>query len=96
MPIAFTTRAPLSGRRGAVATSSYLATETGMSVLRRGGNCVDAAIAAGVPKEIVLLLFQEQGKVRQRGSRRLRTPLATWRHSQRLFTQSHAAPSRFS
>ncbi len=38
MSVSFTTRAPVSGRRGAIATSNFLATEAGMHMLREGGN----------------------------------------------------------
>ena len=38
----------VSGRRGLVATQHALASEVGASVLRRGGNAVDAAVAAGL------------------------------------------------
>lgn len=41
-----TGRPPTRGTRGMVATSHYLASESGQSMLRRGGSAVDAAIAA--------------------------------------------------
>lgn len=53
MPDAFTTRAPVRGRRGAIATSNYLATETGANALRRGGNCVDAIVTAAAVLNVV-------------------------------------------
>jgi len=40
MSLDFTTRAPVMGRRGAIATSNYLATEAGLRMLREGGNAV--------------------------------------------------------
>tara|TARA_R110002073_G_scaffold160652_2_gene316183 strand:- start:449 stop:2107 length:1659 start_codon:yes stop_codon:yes gene_type:complete len=39
-------RSPGYGRKGMVATSQTLATQTGLAVLQRGGSAVDAAIAA--------------------------------------------------
>ena len=40
-----TSRHPVRGHHGAVATSSRIATEVGVEILRQGGNAVDAAIA---------------------------------------------------
>ena len=53
MPTTFTTRPPVLGRRGAIATSNYLATEAGLHTLRRGGNAVDAIIAAAAVLNVV-------------------------------------------
>jgi len=53
MPMTWTTRAPVLGRRGAIATSNFLASESGMNVLRRGGNCVDAVIAAAAVLNVI-------------------------------------------
>src|ERR1700731_3537652 len=39
----FTTRPDIRGTFGAVATTHWLATQTGMAVLERGGNAFDAA-----------------------------------------------------
>ncbi len=49
----FTTRAPVQGRRGVIATSNCLATEAGMNILRRGGNCIDAIISAAAVLNVV-------------------------------------------
>ncbi|WP_219471556.1 gamma-glutamyltransferase family protein, partial [Nonomuraea rhizosphaerae] len=43
----FTTRPELNGNFGMVASTHWLASATGMSVLERGGNAFDAAVAAG-------------------------------------------------
>ena len=49
----FTTRAPVRGRRGVIATSNCLATEAGMNILRRGGNCIDAIVSAAAVLNVV-------------------------------------------
>ena len=43
----FTTRPVIMGTYGAVAAGHYLAAEIGMQVLERGGNAIDAGVAAG-------------------------------------------------
>ncbi|MBY0336138.1 MAG: gamma-glutamyltransferase [Acetobacteraceae bacterium] len=49
----FTTRPELAGTFGAVASTHWIASQVGMSVLERGGNAFDAAAAAGFTLQIV-------------------------------------------
>src|SRR5581483_193173 len=49
----FTTRPEIRGTFGAIASTHWLATQTGMAVLERGGNAFDAAVAAGFVLQIV-------------------------------------------
>src|SRR5699024_5886284 len=48
-----TTRPQLRGDFGMVASTHWLASATGMSVLERGGNAFDAAVAAGFTLQVV-------------------------------------------
>ncbi|MFP5334763.1 MAG: gamma-glutamyltransferase family protein [Actinomycetes bacterium] len=52
MPLT-STRPELAGTFGMVATTHWLASQTGMSVLERGGNAFDAAAAAGFVLQVV-------------------------------------------
>lgn len=45
---------PVFGRGGMVAAAHPLVTETGLEVLRQGGNAVDAAVAAGLTAAVVM------------------------------------------
>jgi gamma-glutamyltranspeptidase / glutathione hydrolase len=49
----FTTRPELTGSYGMVASTHWLASQAGMSVLERGGNAFDAAVAAGLVLQVV-------------------------------------------
>jgi gamma-glutamyltranspeptidase/glutathione hydrolase len=51
--VAFTTRPELRGTFGMVASTHWLASAVGMSVLERGGNAFDAAVAAGFTLQVV-------------------------------------------
>jgi gamma-glutamyltranspeptidase / glutathione hydrolase len=51
--MSFTTRPELRGTFGAVASTHWLATASGMAVLERGGNAFDAACAAGFVLQVV-------------------------------------------
>src|SRR6202022_1838796 len=52
-PIPFATRPVLQGRLGMVAAGHYLAAAIGLSLLERGGNAVDAGVAAGFALALV-------------------------------------------
>ena len=49
----FTTRPELVGDFGMIASSHWIASAVGMSILDRGGNAADAAVAAGFVLQIV-------------------------------------------
>jgi len=49
----FTTRPEIAGTFGAVASTHWIASQVGMSVLERGGNAFDAAAAAGFTLQVV-------------------------------------------
>ncbi len=52
-PETFTTRPELRGTFGMVASTHWLASAAGMSVLERGGNAFDAAVTAGFVLQVV-------------------------------------------
>jgi gamma-glutamyltranspeptidase/glutathione hydrolase len=49
----FTTRPELRGTFGMVSSTHWLASQTGMAILERGGNAFDAAVAAGFVLHVV-------------------------------------------
>ncbi|MDJ0608844.1 MAG: gamma-glutamyltransferase family protein [Kiloniellales bacterium] len=53
MTAAFTTRPEILGTFGAVTSTHWLASASGMAMLERGGNAFDAAVAAGFVLQIV-------------------------------------------
>jgi len=50
---AFTTRPEIRGTFGVVASTHWIASAVGMSVLEQGGNAFDAAAAAGFTLQVV-------------------------------------------
>src|SRR5438876_188383 len=51
--VEFTTRPELRGTFGMVSSTHWIASQTGMAVLERGGNAFDAAVAAGFVLQVV-------------------------------------------
>ena len=51
--MSFTTRPELRGTFGAVTSTHWLASATGMAMLEKGGNAFDAAVAAGFVLQVV-------------------------------------------
>ena len=51
--MSFTTRPELTGTFGAVSTTHWIASAVGMSILERGGNAFDAAVASGLTLNVV-------------------------------------------
>ncbi|HEX2646035.1 MAG TPA: gamma-glutamyltransferase, partial [Candidatus Dormibacteraeota bacterium] len=51
--MSFTSRPEIKGTFGVVSSTHWLATQTGMAVLERGGNAFDAAVAAGFVLQVV-------------------------------------------
>src|SRR5205814_10515548 len=49
----FTTRPEIRGTFGVVATTHWIASAVGMSVLEKGGNAFDAAVAVGFTLQVV-------------------------------------------
>jgi gamma-glutamyltranspeptidase/glutathione hydrolase len=52
-PIPFTTRPEIRGTFGVVASTHWLASQTAMGILERGGNAFDAAVAGGFVLQVV-------------------------------------------
>src|SRR3954465_8613485 len=50
-PVAFTTRPEIRGTFGVAASTHWLASQTAMGVLERGGNAFDAAVAGGFVRQ---------------------------------------------
>ena len=76
LPPTFTTRPVISGTFGVVSSTHWVASQVGMSVLEKGGNAFDAAVAAGLTLQVVephmnglggdaVAAFQAKGKKAQ-------------------------------
>jgi len=53
LPPTFTTRPVISGTFGVVSSTHWVASQVGMSILEKGGNAFDAAVAAGLTLQVV-------------------------------------------
>jgi gamma-glutamyltranspeptidase/glutathione hydrolase len=54
VPVRTSHRPPIQARHVAAASGHYLATEAAMRILRRGGNAIDAGVAAGICIDVLL------------------------------------------